>query len=142
MTKALRIAAQSPEDLTILSASLQDAILRIGDISYQKSAHALSLRISRFSHEHQGQASRILAGLRFDGVLGIKARGLDRSDPDNLCVLLGLHFEHGETFPEGELYLIFAGGGEICMQVECIDAILTDVAKPRQTDKIPLHPLD
>ena len=40
----------------------------------------------------------------------------------------------------GLLFVIFAGGGELKLKVECIDLILADHGEPRATDKTPIHP--
>lgn len=140
MTDKLKLRAESEEDLKIISSALQDAITRIGDIHYDVSARALTLRLSRFRHEAKDTAQRILSGLRVDSVLGLRTRGINRDDPDAMAVLLSLTFTPGETAPEGELHLVFAGGGELLAHIECIDLILADVSDPRDTDKLPLHP--
>lgn len=141
MTQRLRLIAQDNDDLKIISASLQDAIGRVGEIVYNKRARALTLRLTRFSHEHE-HAQRILSGLRIDSVLDIKTRGIDRSDPDAMAVLLSINFTEGALAPGGVLNLIFAGNGQIRVEVECIDITLADVSDPRNTDKKPLHPVD
>lgn len=142
MTKPLKLRAETQDDLTVLSSVLQDAILRVGEISYNALGRALSLRLSRYKHEANGTSERVLCGLRVDGVLGLKSRGIDRSDPDAMAVLLALEFSAGKSAPEGELRFILAGGGELCASVECIDLIVSDVAEPRKTDRRPLHPVD
>jgi len=142
MSEPLKLRAETADDLEVLSATLQDAIGRVGDIRFDTKAHSLTLRLTRFRHE-SAQAERVLCGLRFDGVLGVKASGIDRSDPENLYVMLALSFDRSgeKKDPGGTLNLIFAGGGHIKAKVEAIDAILVDAGEPRGTDKQPLHPL-
>ncbi|MGB0908640.1 MAG: DUF2948 family protein [Maricaulaceae bacterium] len=141
MTRSLKLKAQTAEDLTVISSLIQDAILRVGEISFDKTAHALSLRLYRFSNEDKKKSERILTGLRFDGVLSVASRGIDRSDKEAMAVLLSLDFTPAEEQPAGQLSLIFAGGGEIVCELECIDAILADVSASRATQSAPLHPL-
>ncbi len=141
MSEPLRLKAETKEDLSVLSASLQDAIGRVGDISYKARSHAFTMRLSRFKHEDDSSAERILSGLRIDGVLGARLRGIDRSDPDAMLVLLTLIFTPDDTGLSGKLALVFAGGGEISLDIECLDIILADISKARITDKVPLHPL-
>lgn len=141
MTDALKLKAESADDLTVLASTLQDAILRVGEIDYAPKQHALTLRLSRYQHEND-ETARILCGLRIDGVLGLKSRGIDRSDGEAMAVLLSMEFVADDTPPGGELHLIFAGGGEILAHIECIDILLSDMGESRVTDKRPLHPLD
>ena len=139
--KPLRLKAETSEDLKIISSALQDAIGRVGEIHFDRKGRALTLRLTRFRHETKSN-ERIQTGLRIDGITDLKTRGLDRSNPEAMAVLLTLSFTPSDTPPGGDLHLVFAGGGEILAQVEALDAILADVSEPRKTDKIPLHPLD
>jgi hypothetical protein len=139
MSKRLKLKAETADDLTILSSALQDAIVRVGEIKYDSKSRAVTLRLSRFTHEKE-IPQRVLCGLRFDGILSVSARGIDRADPEAFAVLIALHHEEGETVPECDVVLIFAGGGEIKLKAECIDVILADVSEPRTTAVRPLHP--
>ena len=140
MTDALKLRAETVDDLTVMSSALQDAILRVGDIQYDTQGRAVMLRLTRFRHEAEAAQERVLCGFRIDSVLSLKSRGLDRSDPDAMAVILAVEFKPAKTAPEGELHIILAGGGELRADVECVDVILADVADPRTTDKRPLHP--
>lgn len=142
MTDTLRLRAETREDLAIFSAALQDAITRVKDISYDAGARALTLRLSRFRHENKAGGERVLTGCRVDGVLALKSKGINQSDPDAMAVLLSINFTPGETAPGGVMRFVFAGGGELQAEIECIDMTLADVSEPRKTDKRPLHPVD
>jgi len=137
---SLKLRAEHKDDIHIMSSVLQDAILRVGEIHYVKSSRSLNLRLTRFRHESRSE-ERILCGLRVDGVMALQSRAIDRADPEAMAVLLSVGFEPSDTPPGGVLRLIFAGGGEIRIEVECLDIILADVSQPRKTDKLPLHPL-
>ena len=142
MTDQLKIRADSAADVAIFSAALQDAILKVGDIQYGGSGRYLSLRLTRFRHEAQLASERILTGLRIDDVLSLKSKGIDRADPEAMAVVLSISFTSGDAEPGGVLKIIFAGGGELQAEIECIDMTLADVSAPRKTDKLPLHPVD
>jgi len=137
MTK-LRLKAETQADLEIIAAAVQDAILRVGEITYNMTGRSLTLRMSRFRHE-QDKGARAQSGLRFDGVLNVKTRGIDRADPEAMAVLLSLEFEETDK-PAGIIKLIFAGAGELHADVEALEVILADVTDARGTDKLPLHP--
>jgi len=142
MSTRLRLKAETAEDLTIFSSALQDAILRVGEIHYAAKSNAFTLRLSRFRHESDKTSERILCGLRFDGVLSVASKGVKRDDPDAFAVLIALTFKPAKAKPSGEIHLVFAGGGEILLNVECIDGTLADVSEPKATESVPLHPLD
>ncbi len=141
MTDKLRLKAAGEDDLKVISSALQDAITRIGDINYAPKARALTLRLTRFRHEDENASQRILTALRIDGVLSLKTNGITQSDPDAMTVLLSIVFEADDEPPGGKLHLIFAGGGALLAHVECLDVLLADMSDPRQTDKLPLHPV-
>lgn len=134
----LRLKAETKTDLDIIAAAVQDAILRVGEINYDLRGRSLTLRMTRFQHESD-KAARAQSGLRFDSVLGVRTRGIDRSDPEAMAVLLNVVFEQTDK-PAGVLTLIFAGGGELQADVECLDVILADVTDAVETGKLPLHP--
>ena len=137
MTK-LRLRAESQADLEIIAAAVQDAILRVGEIIYDLRGRSLTLRMTRFRHEAD-KAARAQSGLRFDGVMNVRTRGIDRSDPEAMAVLLNIDFQMTDK-PAGLITLIFAGGGELQAEVEALEVILADVTDARETDKLPLHP--
>ncbi|WP_026942161.1 DUF2948 family protein [Hellea balneolensis] len=134
----LRLKAETQDDLQVIAAAVQDAILRVGEINYDLRGRSLTLRMTRFQHESD-KAARAQSGIRFDSVLGVRTRGIDRSDPEAMAVLLNVVFDETDK-PAGVLSLIFAGGGELQADVECLDVILADVTGARETNKLPLHP--
>lgn len=141
----LKLLAKDADDLGVIAAALQDSILRVADISYAKTSRNLSLRLWRFRNEAHIKAKageRVLTGLRLDDVMSIQARGIDRSDPEALLVLLSIHFTPDDTPPGGVMILQFAGGGELRLTVEAVEAICADVSDPKPTDRVPLHPVD
>lgn len=142
MSQTLRLRAETNDDLVVISSALQDAILKVGEIAYDASGRYVSLRLSRFRNESDGDAERIQTGLRIDSVLGVQSRQIDKSDPDAYAVLLSCQFvkkTKKKTDPSGYIHLVFAGGGEINIEAECIDVTLIDVSDARKTDKLPLH---
>jgi hypothetical protein len=135
----LRLLAEDTEDLEIIAAALQDAVGKIGDIHYQPAARQLTLVLNRFRWEaDDAAAERVRAGLQFGGVLSVQARKLRREAPEAVIALLTIDFEPGEA-PGGAIVLSFAGGGDLRLEVECIDAALADVSIPWPTKRTPAH---
>ena len=124
----LRLIAEDAEDLKMIAAALQDAVGRIGDISYEPDGRTLTIALNRFRWEagHQ-RGERVRAALQLGGVLSVKARKLRQGAPDAVLALLDIGFEPGEA-PGGVVAFIFAGGGDLRCAVECIDVVLADVS--------------
>jgi hypothetical protein len=119
----LRLLAEDKDDLAVLSAALQDAIARVGDIEYDPRGRRLTIGFNRFRWEG-AKRQRVRAGLQVGGVLSLKARRI-RRDPDEP--------------PGGVLTLTFAGGGDLRAEVECLDLMLVDVSDPWPTPRAPDH---
>ena len=92
---ALKLLAKDSDDLMVVAAALQDAILRVQDIKYNKASRSLTLRLWRYRNEGAGQ-ERILTALRFDDVMDVKVRGILRDDPEALLVFLHANFTAGD----------------------------------------------
>jgi hypothetical protein len=142
----LKLMALDNEDLAIISAHCQDAILRVGDILWTPSKKRLTIGMNRFAWEvaANGRRSRSFerrrSGLNFDRVLSVKATGIDRRSINRILELLAINYTPA-TEPAGEIRLIFAGGAEIALTVECIEAQLADLGGAWQTKAMPVHDL-
>lgn len=133
----LQLLAEDQEDLAVISAALQDAVAKVGDIAFEAKARRLTIAFNRFRWE-AGVRQRVRSALQVGGVLGLQARKIRRDRPDAVLELLALSFEPGEA-PGGVLTFAFAGGGDLRAEVECIDAVLADVSQPWPTPRAPAH---
>ena len=131
----LRLLAEDADDLHIISAALQDAIMRPVDIVWEPSARRVTLALSRFCWECGG--TRVMAAMQFGDVVAVKSRRLPRG-PENALELLAMDFEPGEA-PGGRVTLMFAGGGDLRIEVECLDAVLTDLSERWPARVAPTH---
>ena len=136
--RRLRLRAEDSEDLAVLSAALQDAVAKLGDVRFEAKARRLTLALNRYRWEAGGR-SRVRAALQIGSVLKVEARRLRRDAPDAVVELLALSFEPGEEAPAGALMLQFAGGGDLKVSVECLDLVLADVSDPWPTSRRPRH---
>ena len=137
MTAPLRLIAQDEDDLQIISAALQDAVAKIGDITFEPASSQLTIAFNRFRWE-DGKPERVRSAVQFGCVLGVKSRNLRREAKTAVVELLALSFEPGEA-PGGVLVFAFAGGGDLRAEVECIDAALADLSAPWPTPRKPEH---
>ena len=131
----LRLLAEDADDLHIISVALQDAIMRPVDIVWERNARLLTVTLSRFCWECGG--TRVMAAMQFGDVIAVKSRRLPRG-PESALELLAMHFEPGEA-PGGRIILMFAGGGDLRVDVECLDAVLTDLSERWPARMAPTH---
>jgi hypothetical protein len=144
MTKTarpLRLLAQDADDLAVISAALQDAIAKIGDIRWDAHGRTLTLACNRFRWEAGGKKAageRVRSALQLGDVTGVQARNLKRDAKGAVVELLAIAFEPGEA-PGGTVMLTFAGGGDLRVGVDCLDVVLADVSEPWATPRRPGH---
>lgn len=136
-TRPLQLLAEDQEDLAVLSAALQDAVAKVGDIAFEPRGRRLTIVFNRFRWE-AGDRQRVRSALQLGGVLQVQTRRIRRDRRDAIVELLAIGFEPGEA-PGGVLTLSFAGGGDLRAQVECVDVVLADVSDPWPTPRAPSH---
>ncbi|NDW00693.1 DUF2948 family protein [Yangia sp. PrR002] len=121
-----------PEDLQVLSALAQDAVLTVADVAWEKRHHRLALLVNRLRREdgvHQDPPERVRALLVVENVLKVAAQGISRDDKDTVLSLLSVGFEPGED-GAGYVELTFAGDGALRCEVEALELRLKDVTRP------------
>jgi hypothetical protein len=135
----LHLLAQDAEDLAVLSAALQDAVGKLGDIAYDPRARTLTLQLNRYRWEDGRKKERVRTALQLGGVLSVRSRGVRQGAPAAVVELLSLRFEPGPDAPGGAVVLTLAGDGELRAEVEALDALLTDVSDPWPARRAPSH---
>lgn len=140
----LKLLALDDEDLAVVSAHVQDAVFKCGDLHYWPARRQFALAANRFAWEETGKGSqpfeRRRAALVFKRVRGVKSAGFDRTDKDAVQSLLAVTFEKDGEGPEGSVELVLAGGGAILLDVECIEVELADTGGAWETKRKPRHP--
>ena len=135
----LKLRARNAEDLAVISAALQDALVPLGDISHAPDDKTFMLVVNRFRWEHDGeQAERTHAGLRFDAVRQAQYRGIDRSDRAQFLSFLAVAFDDTDG-ANGVVVMHFAGGGAIRLDVGGLYCVLADLGQPWPTQWTPAH---
>lgn len=145
----LTLAAEDEEDLQVISARLQDAVAQVQDLVWLPRSNRFAALFNRFKWEAanrkngKGDDIRVRAGLYFDRVRSVKSANISRANPDAVVALLAIRFTAaGNDDPAGVVELIFAGGGTIRLDVECIDAGLSDVSGEWAARGRPAHDTD
>jgi hypothetical protein len=137
----LKLRAEDTEDLAVLSACLQDALISVRDLAYDSAERSFMLVANRFRWEKGGTASRerVLCGVTFSDVGGVAYRGFRRSDEDRILSLLAIRpaLDAG-----GMIHLDFAGGAEIRLRAAHIRCYAGDLGDPWPTPWRPDHATD
>ncbi|MEF3047219.1 DUF2948 family protein [Pseudotabrizicola sp. L79] len=143
----LRLIAQAPADIPVLSALVQDAVFPASEIRYDRKAHRFAILLNRFRWEDEPAAraagrpfERVRSLLVMEGVLRARSQGIDPRDKDTVLSLLSVSFAEGAE-GSGTLTLTLAGDGAIALEVEALDLHLDDVTRPyiAPSGKAPQH---
>jgi hypothetical protein len=140
----LRLIALDAEDLAVVSAHVQDAVLRVADINWLARGKHFVLGMNRFVWETVASGSwrkreyqRRRAALHFARVTKVQSIGIDRSS-DAVLELLAIRFEPTDP-PSGDVVLDFAGSAAIRLSVEVLEVELTDLGPAWSTSLAPRH---
>ncbi len=143
----LRLLAQTTDDLAVISAACQDAVFQRNSLAYDRTAHRFTLEVNRFRWESVPDGGkradgydRIRSVIAFDSVLVARSRGLPPRAEDMIFSLLSISFEPDDEPPGGTVHITLAGGADISLTVECLDATLLDSSASWKTARMPGHP--
>ncbi len=143
----LALFATDAEDLGILSALVQDAVLVASDMRYVAKRREFALLLNRFrwedgaAAERAGRAyERVRCLLVFNDVLSVKSQGVHQHEADTVLSLLSVAFEPRED-GMGRVVLTLAGDGEVALEVESLNVTARDVTRPylAPSRKMPEH---
>jgi hypothetical protein len=140
-TSALRLTADDADGLGILAAAVQDAVLKREDMKFDARTRAFGLEINRFQWERAGKRApyhRSRAVLAFGGVLKVRSMNLTQ-DREEILSILDVRFQPDPEPPSGVISVVFAGGPELQLVVECLDTTLYDTGVSWPTRRRPDH---
>jgi hypothetical protein len=145
----LKLIALDADDLAIISANLQDAVMKVGDMAFLPREKRFAAITNRFDWVDAIGAeagkdkpfARRRAALRFERVLRAQVQGIDLTSKTTVTSLLAISFEPGDL-PAGQVLLQFADGAAIRLNVECVEAELRDLGPVWHAKSKPQHPED
>ncbi|MBT4906393.1 MAG: DUF2948 family protein [Rhodospirillaceae bacterium] len=141
----LKLAATDDKDLAVVSGALQDAIVPIGDISFQPDDKRFLFVANRFRWEAGDgsgageNAERINAGVTFSNVTDVKRRGIDFTARDNFLNLLAISCELDAGGDGPTVQLTFSGDTAIRLQTTGLLCHLEDFGEAWPTQWRPEH---
>jgi hypothetical protein len=164
MTGPLKLRAEDAEDLDVISACLQDAIVPLSDMEFLAGEKRFVLVANRFRWENCGETAemptidpaaanpsqdpnfdvafsagcrtyeRVNCGIAFEGVEQVRRRGIDLKDRSRMLELLAMRVE------ADAVTLSFAGDAAIRLEGRKITCRLSDLGEPWTTQWRPRHP--
>jgi len=136
----LKLMVLDADDLAIVSAHLQDAVAKVGDMAYLPREKRFAMLLNRFDWTTAGRLDpvRKRAGFHVERVMSAQMRGIDLKKRDSVLNLLAVEFEEAEA-PSGAVTLHFSGDGAIRLEVECLEAALSDLGPQWPAQKCPQH---
>ncbi len=141
--KNLKLIAKTVEDLRVVSAYLQDAIVNINDIANLKKNKILLLQLNRFMWEDVEKGvfrknKRIRTILKFENVIKVKSKNIVLAGRDKFLDFLTIETSQmiNNNF---EMKILFAGGSIIKITAEVIEVTLDDQGEAWDTKNKPKH---
>ena len=141
MGDTLKLRACDAQDLSVISAYLQDAAVPVEEMNFVAEENRFAMVASRFRWENCenkapkgcGKFERIRCGLCIEGVSAVQTKHLDCKATDVVLDLLALVEE------DGYLHLMFAGGSAVRLKIDGISCHLQDIGEPWPTHWRPDH---
>lgn len=141
----LKFVVLDDEDLEVVSAHLQDAVVKVADVIWRPQEKRLIVALNRFDWEgaqlSDPQYRRRRSALRFERVLACKCKDVNPAGKDAVLNLLAVEFAEAEA-PAGVVTLIFSGGAALRLEVECLEAELVDLGPTWTATQCPSHIVD
>ncbi len=138
----LKFVVLDEEDLEVVSTHLQDAVVKVADVHWRPQEKRVVVAINRFDWESAQNGGteyrRRRAALRFERVLSCKCRDISPAGQDTVLNLLAVEFSATDE-PSGVVTLVFSGGAELRLEVECLEAELADLGPTWIAAACPVH---
>lgn len=137
----LKLIALDADDLSVMSAHMQDARARVADMAFLPGEKRFAMLVDRFdwiSAVGDGKPARRRSGVHFERVLNARVRGFDLADRKAVLNLLAVEFVE-EDAPAGAVTLYFSGDAAIRLEVECLEAAISDLGPAWPAEQLPHH---
>ena len=141
MAGKLKLSALDADDLGVISAAVQDALVAVRDCAYFKDEKRFVLLLNRFQWEAdpavEAAHSRTHSALVFNEVTAVRHHQIPLDEPDRMLELLAVTLEN-----DGSVALRFASGRAIRLEIGRLACHLGDVGEPWPTPWKPAHPAE
>tara|TARA_B100001559_G_scaffold180407_1_gene150990 strand:+ start:728 stop:1171 length:444 start_codon:yes stop_codon:yes gene_type:complete len=141
--KNLKLIARTVDDLRVVSAHLQDAIVSISDIANLENNKILLIQLNRFMWEDVEKGlfrknKRIRTVLKIENVIKVHSKNIIQSKKDKFLDFLTIETKQ---MPDNnyEMKIVFAGDSIIKVISEVIEVTLDDQGEAWDTKNMPKH---
>jgi hypothetical protein len=141
--KNLKLLATSDEDLKVISAHLQDAIVLPNEIANLKKNRIFLIQLNRFMWEDVEKGvfrknKRTRTVLKFDNVVSVSSKNVSTLNKKKFLDFLTIE---SKSLPDKsyEIKLIFSGNAIIKINAEVIDVTIDDQGSPWESKTTPKH---
>jgi Protein of unknown function (DUF2948) len=142
----LRLLAHDEENLHIISAMLQDALMPVTAMVYDEVAKTFSFLVNRFCWELPESIydqdvfyHRVHSGLAFKSVEKVQKRNFHQADSKRILYFLALQIEEMHEDKKWFVTLHFADDHDIRLELSAIDCVCADIDHPWPTKTQPMH---
>ena len=139
----LKLIAKTVEDLRVISAHLQDSIVKTSDIANLKKNRIFLMQLNRFMWEDVEKGvfrknKRISTIIKFENVIKVHSKNIDQSKKDKFLDFLTIETN---KMPDNnyEMKIVFAGDSAIKVISEVIEVTLDDQGDAWNTKNKPKH---
>ena len=139
----LKLIARTTEDLRVISAHLQDSIVKTSDIANLKKNRIFLMQLNRFMWEDVEKGvfrknKRIRTVLKFENILKVASKNVDQKKNDRFLDFLAIETT---KMPDKnyEMNLIFSGDAVLKLVAEAIEVTLDDQGSPWESKNKPEH---
>ena len=143
--KNLKLIAKTEEDLRVVSAHLQDAIVNVSDVANLKKNKIFLMQLNRFMWEDVEKGvfrknKRIRTILKFENVIKAYSKNINQSKGNKFLDFLAI--ETNQIIDNNyEMKIVFAGDSIIKIIAEAIEVTLDDQGEAWDTKNKPKHKL-
>ena len=141
--KNLKLIARTVEDLRVVSAHLQDAIVNTSDIASLEKNNIFLMQLNRFMWEDVEKGvfrknKRIRTVLKFENILKVASKNVDQKKNDRFLDFLAIETTQ---MPDKnyEMNLIFSGDVVLKLIAEAIEVTLDDQGSAWESKNKPEH---
>ena len=139
----LKLLGKNEEDLRVISAHLQDSVVKIGDLVFLKKNRTFIMIVSRFMWEDIEKGvfrknKRIRCAVKFEEVVKVKSQKVNQKNKNKIleCLAIKCVLNSSNNY---DIKIFFAGGGIITVNSEVIEVFMNDLGKPWNVKHVPLH---
>jgi hypothetical protein len=141
--KNIKLIGKNKEDLKVISAYIQDSLVKVGDMGFLKKNRIFLVLVNRFMWENaekdrKSKNKRIRCALKFEGILKVKSKNINQKNKSQSLEFLAI--ECNDVLDGNyEIFFFFAGGGMLTLISEFVEINMHDIGESWIVKHIPKH---